>query len=137
MILSQQSCRTWTRIPRRADRGRVSLTRRNQEALMNSRTRPVFRRHARLAANLGAGAIALSLGLALHPARADQTPPPQPQDLGPYIVLGWNDLGMHCANQNFQDLCILPPYNTFWATVIQRGNSNTPPHVVGSGFHVN
>ena len=30
-----------------------------------------------------------------------------------YIVLAWNDLGMHCANDDFSDIVILPPYNNF------------------------
>ncbi|MCA9974736.1 MAG: hypothetical protein KC413_03265, partial [Anaerolineales bacterium] len=32
-----------------------------------------------------------------------------------YIVLAWNDLGMHCYNRDFQDLAVLPPFNTLWA----------------------
>ncbi len=47
-----------------------------------------------------------------------------------YIVLGWNDLGMHCMNGEFSSLCILPPYNNMWAQVIKRGN---PPQLVNSG----
>ena len=35
-----------------------------------------------------------------------------------YIILGWNDLGMHCANKDFQNICILPPYNTLVTQVI-------------------
>jgi len=47
-------------------------------------------------------------------------PPPQanPNDL---VVLGYNDLGMHCMNQDFSELCILPPFNTLRAQVIRRG----------------
>ena len=26
-----------------------------------------------------------------------------------YVLLGWNDLGMHCYNRYFQDLAVLPP----------------------------
>ena len=52
--------------------------------------------------------------------------------LGSYILLGWNDLGMHCADKNFADACVLPPYNNVWATLIRRGDQNTPPMVVGS-----
>ena len=29
-----------------------------------------------------------------------------------YVVLTWNDLGMHCYNRDFSDLGVLPPYNT-------------------------
>jgi len=46
---------------------------------------------------------------------------------GDYVVLAWNDLGMHCLNPSYDQLIILPPYNTLWAQVIQRGN---PPRIV-------
>jgi hypothetical protein len=44
-----------------------------------------------------------------------------------YVVLGWNDLGMHCYNRDFQDLAVLPPYNNLWAQVIKRGD---PPQII-------
>ncbi len=50
-----------------------------------------------------------------------------------YVVLAWNDLGMHCYNRDFQNLAVLPPYNTLWAQVIRMGN---PPQVVTSGITV-
>ncbi len=40
---------------------------------------------------------------------------------GSYVVLGYNDLGMHCMNQDFSRLCILPPFNNLHAQVIRRG----------------
>ena len=49
------------------------------------------------------------------------------------VVLAWNDLGMHCLNPTYDQLIILPPYNTLWAQVIERGN---PPRVVTSGYQV-
>ena len=49
--------------------------------------------------------------------------------IGNYVVIGWNDLGMHCYNHDFQDLAVLPPYNTLWAQVIQRGDP--PPKRCG------
>ena len=52
---------------------------------------------------------------------------------GDYVVLAWNDLGMHCLNPTYDKLIILPPYNTLWAQVIHRGN---PPQVVTSGVTV-
>lgn len=39
-----------------------------------------------------------------------------------YVVLAWNDLGMHCLNPTYDQLIMLPPYNTLWAQVIKRGN---------------
>jgi len=50
-----------------------------------------------------------------------------------FILLGWNDLGMHCYNRDFQDLAVLPPYNTLWAQVIQRGD---PPQIITAGIRV-
>ncbi len=49
------------------------------------------------------------------------------------MLLGWNDLGMHCYNHDFQDLAVLPPYNTLWAQVIKRGD---PPQIVTQGIRV-
>ncbi len=48
-----------------------------------------------------------------------------------YIVIGWNDLGMHCANKTFTNICILPPYNNQSAQVIRVGSSTTLPKVMG------
>jgi len=50
-----------------------------------------------------------------------------------YKVVAWNDLGMHCYNRDFQDLGVLPPYNTLWAQVIQVGD---PPQVITTGITV-
>jgi hypothetical protein len=52
---------------------------------------------------------------------------------GAYVLLGWNDLGMHCYNRNFQDIAVLPPYNNLWAQVIRRGD---PPVIVTQGIRV-
>jgi len=53
--------------------------------------------------------------------------------LDQYIVIGWNDLGMHCYNRDFSSLAVLPPFNNLWAQVIQRGD---PPRIVTSGITV-
>jgi hypothetical protein len=50
-----------------------------------------------------------------------------------YVVLAWNDLGMHCLNPTYDKAVILPPYNTVWAQVIKRGD---PPRIVTSGLTV-
>jgi hypothetical protein len=62
-------------------------------------------------------------------------PPRRPlfSQSGSYVVLGYNDLGMHCMNQDFSQLCILPPFNNLHAQVIRRGRE---PHIVGSGVEV-
>lgn len=53
-----------------------------------------------------------------------------------FVVLSWNDLGMHCANKDFSTMVILPPYNNLKAQVIKRGNATTLPQVMTSGLTV-
>ena len=50
-----------------------------------------------------------------------------------YVVLAWNDLGMHCYNANFDELAVLPPYNTLWAQVIRVGD---PPQIITEAITV-
>ncbi len=54
-----------------------------------------------------------------------------------YVILGWNDLGMHCANKDFDSIVILPPYNNFRAQAVLKGDAQTLPSVVNSGLHMN
>jgi hypothetical protein len=54
--------------------------------------------------------------------------------VGDMVVLGYNDLGMHCMNQDFSQLMILPPYNTVHAQVIDR--SGEEPRIVDTGITV-
>jgi hypothetical protein len=63
----------------------------------------------------GAGAGSDPAGI---PEPAAPTPAPP---AGVYKVISWNDLGMHCMNENFANLAVLPPYNTLWAQVILQG----------------
>ncbi len=55
-----------------------------------------------------------------------------------YIVVAWNDLGMHCANLDFSNMCILPPYNNQSAQVIMKGSPSALPVVMtgASGIYV-
>ena len=50
------------------------------------------------------------------------------------LVLGYNDLGMHCMNQDYSEFMILPPYNTLHAQVIDR--SGAKPRFVQDGVTV-
>mgnify|MGYP005847689291 CR=1 FL=1 len=61
------------------------------------------------------------------------TPVVPPVNDDEYVVLGWNDLGMHCYNRDFQDLAVLPPYNNLWAQVIKRGD---PPQIITRGLDI-
>ena len=49
-----------------------------------------------------------------------------------FIVLGYNDLGMHCMNQDFSQFMILPCYNTLHAQVIDK--SSVPSRIVTDGI---
>ncbi len=53
-----------------------------------------------------------------------------------HIVIGWNDLGMHCANKDFSSFVVLPPFNNVHAQVIQVGDATHVPVVVTTGFRV-
>jgi len=53
-----------------------------------------------------------------------------------YIVIGWNDLGMHCSNEDFSTFVILPPYNNIHAQVIRVGDALNPPVVVTSDLRI-
>jgi hypothetical protein len=52
---------------------------------------------------------------------------------GTYVLLGWNDLGMHCYHKDFRDMAVLPPYNTLWVQVVKKGN---PPTLITQGIAV-
>ncbi len=57
----------------------------------------------------------------------------RPGAAGDYVVLAWNDLGMHCYNPNFDEIGVLPPWNTLWAQVLRVGD---PPQIVTTGVTV-
>lgn len=52
-----------------------------------------------------------SISLGVGPMTADKT----------MVMIGWNDLGMHCMQPRYDDMCILPPANTIQSVVIRRG----------------
>jgi hypothetical protein len=56
-----------------------------------------------------------------------------PGSEGEYVVFAWNDLGMHCLNPTYDELVILPPYNTVNVQVVKRGN---PPQLITSDITV-
>lgn len=66
----------------------------------------------------------------LFGAGAMLQPPDGPFAQYPYVVLGYNDLGMHCMQQDFSEMMILPPYNTLRAQVIDR--SGEEPDIITS-----
>ncbi len=50
-----------------------------------------------------------------------------------YVILAWNDLGMHCYSPDYEDMAILPPYNNLFAQVIEAGD---PPKIITEGIVV-
>jgi hypothetical protein len=50
------------------------------------------------------------------------------------VVFAWNDIGMHCLNPTYDSAVILPPYNTVWAQVIQKGNG---PKIITNSISLN
>lgn len=48
-----------------------------------------------------------------------------------YVILAWNDLGMHCSQDDYSYFLILPPYNTLHVQVVKRGGG-----IVTSGVTV-
>ena len=63
------------------------------------------------------------------PPDCDQTPVMG----GEFTVLAANDLGMHCADQDYQIFSILPPFNVVHAQVIRRGTATSSPQLVVPG----
>jgi hypothetical protein len=68
------------------------------------------------------------------PVPTSGTPAPTPPAASnSYIVIGWNDLGMHCYDLEYSTMSVLPPFNNIWAQVILRGD---PPQIVTQGIQV-
>lgn len=53
-----------------------------------------------------------------------------------YVLLGWNDLGMHCSNRDFSTFVVLPPFNNVHAQVIAVGDALHVPIVVTTNLRV-
>ncbi|MFN2167757.1 MAG: hypothetical protein ACK2U9_16020, partial [Anaerolineae bacterium] len=88
-----------------------------------SRWTPTLRPVVRAATTILAAAFLLSVLSASTPAFSETRPTAADR----YVVLAWNDLGMHCYNRDFAYLAVLPPFNTLWAQVIKVGD---PPQIV-------
>lgn len=78
--------------------------------------------------------IALTAALLAGPAAAQSADPTPRVANNPFTVLAFNDLGMHCMNQDCSELLILPPYNNLHAQVIDRTHGS--PEIVTSGITV-
>jgi hypothetical protein len=74
-----------------------------------------------------------------HAAPAPARPPTigqQAKALGQWVVVSWNDLGMHCINRLHLNFSVLPPYNNLRAQVIQRGDATHMPQITTTGVTV-
>jgi hypothetical protein len=74
--------------------------------------------------------VGVALGVYAFSGPADAAAPISQSS---YIVLAWNDLGMHCYNRDFSDLAVLPPYNNLHAQVVRVADR---PQVVTTGITV-
>jgi hypothetical protein len=52
-----------------------------------------------------------------------------------YVLIGWNDLGMHCSNKNFSKVVVLPPFNNITAQLILKQDGQLP-QIVTTGYTV-
>lgn len=59
-------------------------------------------------------------------------PADSPPD-GGYALFSVNELGMHCMQEDYSEFCVLPPFNSIRAQLVERGN---PPQIVESGVDV-
>lgn len=70
-------------------------------------------------------------GNGVPPSEPPPTDPPPtnppPVVSGDFTVLAANDLGMHCADQDYRIFSILPPYNVLNAQVLRKGEE--PEHM--------
>jgi len=57
-------------------------------------------------------------------------PGPGPGPSGPVALLAVNDLGMHCADLDYNVFSILPPFNVVHAQVVQKGTSSQEPRLL-------
>ena len=86
----------------------------------------MFRSRSPVRRRLAGGAFALLAAgaAALMAARAPQA--------DEYVVFAYNELGMHCMQQDFSEMMILPPFNTLRAQVILK-RPGEDPEIVSSG----
>ena len=63
----------------------------------------------------------LALATALAALALAATSPGLVAQTGRWVVIGWNNLGMHCLDADFSLFATLPPFNTLQAQVIDSG----------------
>ena len=75
--------------------------------------------------------VAVTSGI--HVEKKEQEVPPFDKDEDEYVLLSWNDLGMHCISDSDPWFVILPPGNTLEAILVRRGES---PELVSKGVEL-
>ncbi|MCF8368498.1 MAG: T9SS type A sorting domain-containing protein [Bacteroidales bacterium] len=73
------------------------------------------------------------LGIVLFESFYNTEDPPKDDA---YIVIGWNDLGMHCANKDFSKIAVLPPYNNLIAQIIKVGSETSSPEILTTDYTI-
>ena len=94
-----------------------------------------------LTALLGLGIKGIAQGQGVRkgdtrPGSLPQLPVEIPEfdtDKSEYVLLAWNDLGMHCITDAEKYWVFLPPANTIWAQLIKRGPK---PELVTEGVEL-
>lgn len=61
------------------------------------------------------------------------TIPPFDKEKDKYVLLAWNNLGMHCLSDSDPYWILLPPANDIYAQLVKRGN---PPEVITEGVEL-
>ncbi|HBP64727.1 MAG TPA: hypothetical protein DD730_10715, partial [Desulfosporosinus sp.] len=61
----------------------------------------------------------LTVNWSLTKTYGTQTPPAYAQNMK-YAVFAWNDLGMHCDQNDYSYFSVLPPFNTLHVQVLNR-----------------
>lgn len=69
--------------------------------------------------------VMLSLVFLSTCSRISSTEPRDPPPASNFTVIAFNDLGMHCMNQDFSEFMILPPYNTLHAQVFDHSSDTS------------
>jgi|GEM_PF-701226 hypothetical protein len=76
---------------------------------------------------------ALTVNWSLTKTYGTQTPPAVSQNMQ-YTVFAWNDLGMHCDQNDYSYFSVLPPFNTLHVQVLNRPLPQTSGLTVSYNF---
>ena len=69
----------------------------------------------------------------VEPRTLPVTIPPFDKETAEYVLLAWNNLGMHCISDSDPYWILLPPANDIFAQLVRRGDS---PEIVTEGVEI-